>query len=60
MNCKCCLTCAYSNALRRNDLGEVRCEKFSTFVKPSDCCSFHLSEAIKELKEGLQKGGYLL
>jgi hypothetical protein len=56
MNCKNCLTCAYSNTLRQNDLGEIRCQKFSTFVKPSECCSFHITEGIKELQDNLKRG----
>lgn len=36
-----CLNCKHSDSDRTNDLGEIRCTKFSTFVKPSECCHSH-------------------
>lgn len=59
MNCRTCLTCAHSNALRQNDLGEIRCQKFSTFVKPSESCSFYINEKIKELQDNLKRGEFI-
>ena len=56
MNCRICLTCGYSDTLRTNDLGEIRCKKFSTFVKPSESCSCYCDQLLCELKVKLKRG----
>ena len=52
-----CLGCQYCDTTRKNDLGEVRCIKFSTFVKPSDNCQFHSSKGLLNFAKELRNGG---
>ncbi len=56
MNFSGCINCYHSNTDRRNDLGEIRCVKFSAFVKPSQCCNSYINKSIKELQENLKRG----
>ena len=52
-----CLSCQYCNTSRKNDLGEVRCTKYSTFVKPSNNCQFHSSIGLLNFAKELRKLG---
>lgn len=55
MNCNICLNCAFCDTNRKNDFGEVRCKRFSVFVKPSNNCQFHSSRGIQNLTENLKR-----
>lgn len=52
-----CLSCKHCDATRTNDLGEVRCKRFSTFVNIFHNCDCHSSKKIQELAEELRKSG---
>ena len=52
-----CLSCKHCDASRKNDLGEVRCKRFSTFVDIFHNCDCHSSKKIQELAEELRKSG---
>ena len=55
MNAISCLTCIHCDTSRKNDLGEVRCKRFSTFVNVLHKCDFHSSGTIQELAEKLKR-----
>lgn len=55
MNCNICLNCAFCDTNRKNDFDEVRCKRFSVFVKPSNNCQFHSSRGIQNLTENLKR-----
>lgn len=57
MNYDVCYECQYCDISRKNDLGEVRCVKFSTFVKGIECCQFHSSRGLLNVTKELRKGG---
>ena len=52
-----CLSCKHCDTSRKNDLGEVRCTKFSIFVKPSDNCQYHSNKGLLNFAEELRKSG---
>ena len=33
-----CMQCGHCDTSRKNDRGQVRCKRFSTFVSLNDCC----------------------
>lgn len=43
MDDKKCMFCEYNDEKRKNDLGETRCTKFSTFVNSTSYCDYFLS-----------------
>lgn len=51
MNIQKCFNCAYSNTIRQNDLGEIRCEKFHTFVHTHSSCDYYCEKGIEKLVE---------
>lgn len=51
-----CFNCGHCDTNRTNDIGEVRCKRFSTFVSALHKCDFYLSEKMSELAEK-SKGG---
>lgn len=55
MNWETCLNCTHSNADRTNDFGEIRCEKFHTYVEPTYKCDYHSCKGIQELAEKLKR-----
>ena len=55
MNYGCCLSCEHCDPDRKNNLGEVRCKRFSTFVEPSSWCDYHSDKYIQELVEKLKR-----
>lgn len=57
MNYDNCLGCQNCDTSRKNDLGEVRCTQFSTFVKPSYKCDKFASKGLLNFAKQLRKGG---
>lgn len=60
MNAKECRFCKHCDVNRTNDIGQVRCTRFSTFVNLFDGCDYFITkeseklfEAIKELNENV-------
>lgn len=51
MNGKYCIWCKHCNTERKNDLNEVRCEKFSTFVKPLFFCVYFCNKSEELLSQ---------
>ena len=58
MNAKECRFCKNCDVNRTNDIGQVRCTKFSRYVGKFNCCDYFITEeseklfdAMKELKE---------
>lgn len=58
MDAKECRFCKNCDVNRTNDIGRVRCTRFSTYVGKFNCCDYFITEkseklfdAIKELKE---------
>lgn len=49
-----CLNCEHCDTNRTNDIGEVRCKRFSTFVSVLHRCDFYLCKGINELAEKLK------
>ena len=56
MNYDICLYCQNCDTSRKNDLGEVRCVEFSTFVKPSYKCDHYASKGLLNFAKELRKG----
>ena len=54
MNYNACLNCVHCDPSRTNDIGEVRCIRFSVFIKPSDNCDFYITKERQELIEQLR------
>lgn len=52
-----CLSCKHCDTSRKNDLGEVRCKRFSTFVNIFHNCDCHSSKKMQDLAEELRKSG---
>lgn len=39
----CCVNCDHSDVKRTNELGQIRCKKFSTYVNPSADCDYYFN-----------------
>lgn len=52
-----CLNCEHCDSTRTNDLGEVRCKRFSTYVNILHRCDYYSSggKLIQELTEKLKR-----
>lgn len=48
-----CKFCMHSDSTRTNDIGEIRCKKFHTYVSQFSCCDYFDTEANAKLKEML-------
>jgi hypothetical protein len=57
MDVKLCMFCEHNDEKRKNDLGETRCTRFSTFVNPLSCCDYYQSRATACLQRLLKSMG---
>lgn len=48
-----CKSCMYSDSTRTNNIGEIRCKKFHTYISPISYCDYFDTEANAKLKEML-------
>ena len=49
-----CSDCYYCKTERKTEQGQVRCTRFSVFVKPSDNCDVYITKEMQELIERLR------
>lgn len=53
MNVKECRFCKHCDAYRTNDIGKVRCKRFSTYVNLFDHCDYFITDGMLKILEAL-------
>lgn len=55
MNAKECRFCRHCDINRTNDIGQVRCTRFSTFVNLFNCCDYFTTNKMNKFAEVFDK-----
>ena len=49
MNTKECRFCKHCDVNRTNDIEQVRCKRFSTYVNLFDCCDYFITDGMEKI-----------
>ena len=54
MDAKECRFCKHCDVNRTNDIGQVRCKRFSTYVNLFDRCDYFIDDGIEKIFKGVK------
>lgn len=57
MNAKECRFCKHCDVNRTNDIEQVRCKRFSTYVNLFDCCDYFITDGKEKIFKELNMNG---
>lgn len=55
MNTKECRFCKHCDVNRTNDILQVRCKRFSTYVNLFDCCDYFITDGTERIEKILKE-----
>ena len=55
MDAKECRFCKHCNEKRTNDIGQVRCKRFSTYVNLFDRCDYFITDGTERIEKILEE-----
>lgn len=55
MNAEECRFCMYCDVSRTNDVGQVRCKRFSTYVNLFDRCDYFITDGTERIEKILEE-----
>lgn len=55
MNAKECRFCKHCDVNRTNDIGQVRCKRFSTYINLFDRCDYFITDGTERIEKILER-----